>query len=103
MKLDRKAKSTIKLCILGSILLNVFGEATTKNLWDKLGNLYQYKSLVNKLFPWKKMYNLGMKDGDSVTKHLNTFNTVVSQLSSVDIKISDEYKCIILLGSLPDS
>ena len=74
-----------------------------KALWDKLGNLYQSKSLVNKLFLRKKMYNLRKKDGDSVTKHLNTFNTVVSQLASVDIKISDEDKCISLLCSLADS
>eukprot|EP00253_Pinus_taeda_P013467 PITA_13467 len=44
-----------------------------------------------------------MKDGDSVTEHMNAFNTMVSQLSSVDIKISDEDKCISLLCSLPDS
>ena len=44
-----------------------------------------------------------MKDEDSVTEHLNTFNTVVSQLSSVDIKILYEDKCISLLCSLPDS
>eukprot|EP00253_Pinus_taeda_P021872 PITA_21872 len=44
-----------------------------------------------------------MKDGDSVTEHLNAFNTVVSQLLFVDIKISDEDKCISLLCSLPDS
>eukprot|EP00253_Pinus_taeda_P016370 PITA_16370 len=74
-----------------------------KALWDKLGTLYQSKSLVNKLFLQKKMYNLRMKDGDSVTEHLNAFNTVVSQLSSFDIKISDEDKCINLLCSLPDS
>eukprot|EP00253_Pinus_taeda_P027266 PITA_27266 len=84
-------------------LLNVSGEATTKALWDKLGTLYQSKSLVNKLFLRKKLYNLRMKDGDSVTEHLNAFNTVVSQLASVDIKISDEDKCINLLCSLPDS
>jgi hypothetical protein len=53
-------------------------EATTKELWDKLGALYQSKSLVNKLFMWKKLYNLRMKDGDSVTKHMNDFNTMVS-------------------------
>ena len=35
-----------------------------------------------------------MKDGNSMIEHLNAFNTVVSQLSSVDIKISDEDKCI---------
>ena len=44
-----------------------------------------------------------MKDGDLVTEHLNPFNTVVSQLSYVDIKISDEDKCLSLLCSLPDS
>ena len=49
-KLDRKAKSTIRLCVSDSVLFNLSGEATTKNLWDKIGNLYQSKSLVNKLF-----------------------------------------------------
>ena len=44
-----------------------------------------------------------MKDGDSVTEHLNAFNTVVSQFSSIGIKISNEDKCINFLCSLPDS
>ncbi len=74
-----------------------------KSLWDKLGILYQSKSLVNKLFLRKKLYNLRMKDGDSVTVHLKTFNIVVSHLLSVDIKISNEYKCISMLCSLTDS
>eukprot|EP00253_Pinus_taeda_P034309 PITA_34309 len=43
-----------------------------------------------------------MKDGDSVTENLNVFNIMVSQLSSVDIKIPNEDKCISLLCSLPD-
>ena len=34
-KLDRKAKSTIRLCVSDSVLLNVSGEATVKNLWEK--------------------------------------------------------------------
>jgi hypothetical protein len=102
-KMDRKAKSTIRLCLSDSVLLNVSEEATAKDLWEKLGKLYQSKSLVNKLFLRKKLYNLRMRDGDSVAEHLNAFNTVVSQLVSVDIKISDEDKCISLLCSLPDS
>eukprot|EP00253_Pinus_taeda_P023515 PITA_23515 len=60
-------------------------------------------SLVNKLFLRIKLYNLRMKDGDSVIEHINAFNIVVTQLASVDIKISDEDKCISLLCSLPDS
>ena len=91
------------MCVSDSVLLNVSAEATAKALWDKLGTLYQSKSLVNKLFLRKKLYSLRMKDGDSVTEHLNAFNTVVCQLASVDIKISDEDKCISLLCSLPDS
>ena len=45
------------------------------------------------------MYNLRMKDRDSVTRHLNALNTVVSQFSYFDIKISDEDKCINLFFS----
>jgi hypothetical protein len=77
-------------------------EAIAKDLWDKLGKLYQSKSLVNKLFLRKNLYNLRMRDGDSVVEDLNAFNTMVSQLVYVEIKISDEDKCISLLCSLPD-
>ena len=35
-------------------------------------------------------------------ENLNAFNIVVSQLVSVEIKISDEDKCISLLFSLPE-
>eukprot|EP00253_Pinus_taeda_P008052 PITA_08052 len=101
-KLDRKAKITMRLCVSDSVLLNVSREATVKTLWDKLRTLYQSKSLVNKLFLWKKLYNLRMKDGDSLIEHLNAFNPMVSQLAFVNIKISDEDKCISLFCSLPD-
>lgn len=38
-----------------------------------------------------------------MTKHLKSFNAIVSQLLSVDIEILDENKCNSLLCSLPDS
>jgi hypothetical protein len=44
-----------------------------------------------------------MSDGSSVTEHLNVFNTMLIQLSSMDIKIIDEEKCSSLLCSFPDS
>ena len=44
-----------------------------------------------------------MEDGDSLTNHLNVFNTLVSQLISFDIKLEEEDKCITLLCSLPNS
>jgi hypothetical protein len=35
-----------------------------------------------------------MGDRNSVIEHLNVFNTIIIQLSSVDIKITKEEKCI---------
>ena len=49
-KLDRKERRIICLCLLDSVLLNVSREDSTKKLWEKLGNLYQSKSLVSKFF-----------------------------------------------------
>ena len=49
-KLNRKARRMIHLCLSDSVLLNISGEDSMKKLWEKLGNLYQLKSLVNKLF-----------------------------------------------------
>jgi hypothetical protein len=85
------------------VLLNVLGEDSAKNLWDKLGSLYHSKFLVNKLFFRNNLYLMRMSDGSLVTKHLNAFNTILSQLSSVDIKIIKEEKCICLLCSFPNS
>jgi hypothetical protein len=84
------------------VLLNVSKEAIAKYLWDNLENLYHSKSLVNKLYLRNKFYNMRMRNGDSVAEHLNAFNTVVSQLVFVEIKILEEDKCIHLLCSLPD-
>ena len=93
----------IHLCLSNLVPLNVFGEYYARNMWKKLGNLYQSKSLVNKLFLRKKLYHPRTKDGDSVTNHLNVFNTLISQLIFVDINMEEEDKCITLLCSLLES
>jgi hypothetical protein len=86
-----------------NIIECVIGSYTQGFMGLEFGKLYQSKSLVNKLFLRKKLYNPRMRDGDSVAEHLNTFNIVLSQLIYVEIKILDEDKCISLLCSLRDS
>jgi hypothetical protein len=49
-KLDRKERRKNLLCLLDSVMLNVSREYSARKLWEKLGNLYKSKSLVNKLF-----------------------------------------------------
>ena len=44
-----------------------------------------------------------MKEGTKIAYHLNFFNTLIYQLSSMDVKIDDEDKEVNLLCTLPES
>ena len=55
---DHKAKGLIRLYLTSAVLLNVLDEKTAYSLWERLGAMYQAKSLVNKLFLRKKLYCL---------------------------------------------
>jgi len=43
-----------------------------------------------------------MSEGGSVADHLNDFNTVISQLSSVGVNFDDEIRALLFLCSLPE-
>ena len=40
----------------------------------------------------KNLFNMKMSDGGSVSDHLNEFNIVTSQLSSVGVNFDDEVR-----------
>ncbi|KAL2934945.1 Histidine kinase CKI1, partial [Bienertia sinuspersici] len=63
--------------------------------------MYASKSLANKLLLKKDLYALEMEDGTSLQDHLNKFNGLITQLASLDVKIEEEDKAILLLASLP--
>jgi hypothetical protein len=43
-----------------------------------------------------------MSEGGSVVDHLNEFNRVTNQLSSVKVDFDDEVRALLILFSLPD-
>ena len=51
----------------------------------------------------KKLFNLKMAENVSVAQHLNEFNTITNQLSSVEIDFDDEIRVLIVLASLPNN
>ena len=69
----------------------------------KFGEFLSFKVLGKQVVSLKEFYHLRMDYGDFVTEHLNAFNTLVSQLGSINITIVEEYKCIVLLCYFPDS
>ena len=101
--MDRKAVSTIELCLVDEVLSNTMGETTAAELWTKLESLYMTKSLSNVLYLKKKLYELKMKEGAPIHEHLSVFNTIISDLLCVDQKLQKDDKALLLLTSLPPS
>jgi hypothetical protein len=99
-EMDARALSAIRLCLVDDVLFNIVLKKTTVGLWTKLESLYMTKSLTNKIYLKRQLYNLRMKEGTKVADHLNTFNTLIVQLTSMEVKFEDEDKAITLLCSL---
>jgi hypothetical protein len=78
-------------------------EETTIGLWNRLESLYMTKSLMNIIFLKRQLYSLRMKEGTKIVDHLNVFNTLICQLSSMDVTYEDEDKSVTLLCSLSES
>ena len=100
---DRKAKSLIILCLADSILINIHEEPTTKKLWKKLSEIYQEKSLVNNIFLKNNLYSLSMKEGGYISENLESFNMLMTHLTSIGVWMDEEERYQILLCSFPNS
>ncbi|MDF3691487.1 hypothetical protein P3S59_26035 [Enterobacter hormaechei] len=68
-----------------------------------LAKLYEKLSASNKVFLMKHLFNMKIEEVGFVTDHLNEFNTITSQLSSVGINFDEEIRALLILCSLPES
>ena len=101
--MDERALSSIHLCLADDVLFNIVSEKTVAGLWTKLETLYMTKSLTNRILLKRQLYSFRMKEGTTITDHLNTFNTLVVQLESIEVKFESDDKAVTLLCSLPES
>ena len=98
--LDRQVLRVIRLTLSRSVAHNVVKEKTTTDLMKALFGMYEKSSSNNKIHLMKKLFNLKMVKNASVAQHLNEFNTITNQLSSVEIDFDDEIRALIVLVSL---
>ena len=101
--LDRQALGVVRLTLARNVAFNIVKEKTTADLMKALSNMYEKPSASNKVYLMRRLFNLKMAEGASVTDHINEFNVITTQLSSVEIMFEDEVKALILLSSLPES
>ena len=102
-KLDLKAASTIRLCLAKNILANVSEISTAKGLWEKIEQMYQAKSLSNRLYLNEQFHTLHMEEGTRISDHMSILNGIISDLKAIGVAISDEDKALRLIWSLPTS
>lgn len=101
--MERKAVSTIRLCLSDEVKYSVIKENSPKKLWKSLEELYMAKSLTNRWVLKRQLFRLRMEEGTRFVDHLNVFNKLVTQLVSVDEEIEENDKVVILASSLPPS
>jgi hypothetical protein len=74
-----------------------------KEMMATLDKLYEKPSASNKVFLMKRLFNMNMLEGGSITDHLNGLNMVNNQLSSIKLDFDDDFMALIILCSLPKS
>ena len=82
---------------------NVKNVTSTTDIMKVLADTYEKPSASNKVHLMCRLFNLKMVDSTRLADHVNDFNGIISQLSSVEINFDDEIMALILLSSLPQS
>jgi hypothetical protein len=95
--LDRKALGMMRLSLELSVDFNISKEKTMKEIMDTLAKLYEKPLTSYKAFLMKRLFNMKMPEGGSVVGHLNEFNTVTNQLSSVKVDFNDEVRALLIM------
>jgi hypothetical protein len=70
---------------------------------EQVGKFIYDEKLMSIIYLKRQLYSLWMKEGTKVVDHLNTFNTLIVQLTSMDVKFEYEDKAITLFCSLRES
>lgn len=99
----RKARAVVTLALSKTVAFNIMKETTTSGMMLALSNMYEKPSAANKVFLIRELVNTRMREGSSVTEHINKLNSILASLASVGIKFEDEVQALLLLSSLPDS
>ena len=101
--LARQTLGVIRLTLAKNVAFNIMNEKTIVDLIQTLSHMYEKSFTNNKVYLIRRLVNLKMGEGNSVTNHISKFNTIIVQLTLVQITFDDEVKALILLSSLPES
>ena len=71
--------------------------------WKKIGVMFENKNVVNRVLVFRKIVRLRYQDGSSMAEHLNAFQGLINQTTSLEVPMADEVFALLLLASLSES
>ena len=90
----------VRLTLARNMAFNIVKEKTTADLMKALSDMYEKSSASNKVHLMCRLFNHKMSEGGCVADHINEFNVIITQLSSVEITFDDEDRALFMLSSL---
>lgn len=99
---DAKAKSDLILSVSTTELKQIKNCKTSKDVWNKLHEIYQSKGPARKAMLLKSLILLKMKNGEDIREHIHKFFDIVDKIKEMDMEIIDELLSILLLYSIPE-
>ena len=88
-KLDRIVHATIRMHLLESIYFTMQSYSTAFQLWKTLLNTYEKKVAATKIYLIQHLYNLRMKESNSIQAYLNKYESLISHISIQETTIED--------------
>ena len=99
----QKAFYSILQCIGQRNIPAVMKCKDPKELWDTLCQLFERKTVSNKVNVLMQLYGLRMKKGGSIRDHLRQLDELVDQLTALEENVSELHKVAVLLRNVQES
>ena len=77
-ELDELACSTIMLTLAENVYFNMEEESIAYGVWQELCGLYEKQSAASQIYWLKKLVDLKIKEGTTMTNRLNEFHIIFS-------------------------
>ena len=100
---EEKVFYSILQCIGQRNVPAVMNCKTPKELWDTLCQLFERKTVSNKVYTLMQLYGLRMKRGSKVQDHLHQLDELSDQLAALGETVSELNKVAILLRGVQES
>ena len=91
-------------CFIDMSLYNNFNEENKADvLWEKIGVMFENKNAMNRVSIFRKIVRLRYQDGSSMAEHINAFQGLMNQTTTLEVPLINEVFTLLLLGSLSGS